>query len=125
MRKRLLAFLIAGLSFTACTNSVTLPKPSGTSGASGASTAHYQKPTPEKDARFHETMKKVALSTKDNPKYHRMALDTPEKKTWFKSLMYRLWDRQITRQEFIRQGTARYPGHKYEFTYIANAYQNY
>jgi len=122
MRKRLLAFLIAGLSFTACTNSVTLPKPSGTS---GASTAHYQKPTPEKDARFHETMKKVALSTKDNPKYHRMALDTPEKKTWFKSLMYRLWDRQITRSQFIAEGLEKYPTHRYEFEFIANGFQKH
>jgi hypothetical protein len=119
MRKRLLVFLIAGLSFTACTNSITLPKPSG------ASTAHYQKPTPEKEARFHETMKKVALSTKDNPKYHRMALDTPEKKTWFKSLMYRLWDRQITRSQFIAEGLEKYPTHRYEFEFIANGFQKH
>jgi len=70
-------------------------------------------------------MIKVAQSTQADPNYHRMALNTPEEKRWFKNLMYQLWDRQITRKQFIAEGTSRYPDHKYEFTYIANAYQNY
>jgi len=85
----------------------------------------YEKPTPAKEEKFHETMIKVAQSTQENPRYHRMALDTPEEKQWFKDLMYRLWDRQITRSEFIAQGMARYPRHQYEFDYIANAYQQF
>jgi hypothetical protein len=86
---------------------------------------HYETATGKKEARFHKAMIAVAKSTKQDRHYHRIALNTTEEKRWFKDLMYRLWDRQITRKEFIRQGTARYPGHKYEFTYIANAYQNY
>jgi len=85
----------------------------------------YEKPTPAKEERFHETMIKVAQSTRENPHYNRMALNTPEEKEWFKNLMYRLWDRQITRKQFIAEGMAKYPDHKYEFTYIANAYQHY
>jgi len=86
---------------------------------------YYEAPTPEKEAKFHSTMIAVAKSTKKDPKYHRMALNTAEEKRWFKDLMYRLWDRQITRQQFIAEGVAKYPDHKYEFSYIANAYQNY
>ena len=67
----------------------------------------------------------VAKSTKLDPKYHKISLNTPQEKVWFKNLMYRLWDRQITRDEFIRQGVAKYPDHHYEFTFIADAYQNY
>ncbi len=87
--------------------------------------ANYEKPTKEKVERFHQVMTKIALSTKSNPRYNRMALDTPEKKAWFKTLMYRLWDRQITRKAFISEGLKRYPKHHYEFRFIANGFQKY
>ena len=70
-------------------------------------------------------MIQVAQSTKQDPNYHRIALNTQEEKIWFRDLMYKLWDREITRQQFITEGVKRYPSHRYEFTYIANAYQNY
>jgi hypothetical protein len=88
-------------------------------------TTHYEKPTPQKEAAFRETMIKVALSTQDDAKYRKLALDTPEKKAWFKELMYRLWDRQITRAQFIREGLKKYPDRAYEFNYIANSFQRY
>jgi len=84
----------------------------------------YYQPTPQKEALFNKEMRRVALSTQNDPRYHRMSLDTPEKKEWFKTLMYRLWDRQITRDEFIAQGVAKYPTHRYEFEFIANGFQN-
>jgi len=84
----------------------------------------YYPPTPQKEALFNKEMRRVALSTQNDPRYHRMSLDTPEKKEWFKTLMYRLWDRQITRDEFIAQGVAKYPTHRYEFEFIANGFQN-
>jgi len=80
MKIKLLIVALAGLIFAGCTNS----------GASLSPSTSYQEPTPQKEAIFHKTMKEVALSTRDNPKYNRMALETPEKKEWFKSLMYRL-----------------------------------
>jgi len=85
----------------------------------------YEKPTEAKESKFHTVMTAVAKSTKRDSKYHRMALNTTEEKKWFKNLMYLLWDRQITRNEFIARGVAKCPDHKYEFTYIANAFQNY
>lgn len=85
---------------------------------------HYEAPTAEKSAKFQETMKKVALSTQDDNKYHKMALDTPVKKAWFKNLMYRLWDRQITRGQFIAEGLAKYPTKRYEFSFVADGFQN-
>jgi len=70
-------------------------------------------------------MGKVALSTQEDPRYKKLALDTPEKKAWFKQLLYRLWDRQITRAEFIKEGLQRYPDRAYEFRFIANGFQKY
>lgn len=116
MRREITAFALTALFMGGCSN-ITGPRL--------PATATYEKPTPDKEKRFHDAMIKVAQSTQMNAKYHRMALNTPEEKRWFKDLMYRLWDRQITRAQFIAEGTARYPEHKYEFTYIANAYQNY
>lgn len=116
MKIKLLILILAGLGFTGCSDSMNSVAPS-------TSTVTYQKPTPQKEAMFHKTMKEVALSTRDNPKYNRMALDTPEKKTWFKDLMYRLWDRQITRNQFISEGLVKYPTHQYEFAFIANGFQ--
>jgi len=84
---------------------------------------HYKKPTATKSANFKNTMIKVALSTRDDAKYNKMQLDTPEKKAWFKDLMFRLWDRQVTRNTFIAEGLAKYPKHKYEFYFVANGFQ--
>jgi len=85
----------------------------------------YEKPTEEKEKLFHNAMSKIAHSTVENSSYNKMSLDTPERKKWFKDLMYHLWDRQITRKEFVAQGLDEYPKHGYEFTYIANSFQKF
>ncbi|MCB4760614.1 MAG: hypothetical protein LGB58_07785 [Sulfurovum sp.] len=82
------------------------------------------KPFPfTKEQRFLHAMVKVAKDIKSNPKYHKMVLRTPAKKLWLRNLMYKLWDKQITRKQFIAKGIAKYPKRKYEFTYIADAYE--
>ncbi len=87
----------------------------------------YEKPTPVKEEAYFKTRKLVGLSTKNDSNYKsfRSDLDTVEKKELFNNLMYRLWDRQITRDQFIAQGVAAFPTHRYEFIYIANAFQRY
>ncbi len=119
MKKEITVFALTALFMGGCSDIA------GPSLPVKSTTAVYEKPTPKKEQRFRNTMLKVAKSTQEDPNYHRMAFDMPEEKKWFKELMYRLWDRQITRAQFIAEGTARYPEHKYEFTYIANAYQSY
>ena len=49
-------------------------------------------------------MKEVALSTRNDPRYNKMAIK-PEDKVWFKVLMYRYWDRQLTRSQFVAEGS--------------------
>jgi len=114
MRTKLFIALLAGLSFTACTTSMAPSAPAPVT---------YQAPTPEKSAKFDPIMTKVALSTREDPNYHRMALNTQEEKEWFKFLMYRLWDRQITKAQFVAEGVARYPEHRYEFNFVADGIQ--
>ena len=83
---------------------------------------HYEKPTPDKLALYQQTMRSVASGIKDDARYQRIALDTPEKKAWFKRLTYRLWDRQITRYQFMEEGLAKYPSRRYEFQFIIDGF---
>jgi len=85
---------------------------------------HYEKPTEHKMALYKKTMRSVASGIKSDSKYQRIALDTPEKKAWFRSLTYRLWDRQMTRQQFMAEGLAKYPDRRYEFQFILNGFAN-
>lgn len=71
---------------------------------------------------YQTTMGKLALSTKKDPRYQRIALETAENKAWFRSLTYRLWNREITKQAFIQEGLKQYPEHRYEFEFIAEGF---
>ena len=117
MNKYIILTAISTLSFTGCSN------PLSTIRTPTFKPHPYQKPSETKSANFKNTMMKVALSTKDDAKYHKIELDTSEKKAWFKDLMFRLWDRQITRNQFMAEGLSRYPTHKYEFAFVANGFQ--
>ena len=85
-------------------------------------TMHYEKPTPHKTALYQQTMRSVASGIQNDSNYRRIALDTPEKKEWFKNLTYRLWDRQITRQQFMQEGLAKYPTHQHEFQFVIDGF---
>jgi len=85
----------------------------------------YQQPTPAKTEAYQNTMRSVASGIKNDPNYQRIALDTPEKKAWFKDLTYRLWDRQITYAQFMSEGLSKHPDHKYEFNFVANGFQKH
>lgn len=89
------------------------------------SSIQQQKPTRANIANFKKTMTKVARSTQHDGRYNRMDLNTPEKKVWFKALMFKLWNRDITRKEFLAEGHKRYPKRSYEFYFIAKGFQKY
>jgi len=131
MKLRLLAAGIAALAFSGCTNTSIIPSLTPTTPTTPVvapkapvivQKTTYDQASPEKQNRFHEDMIAVATSTKNDPNYHRMALNTPERKAWFKNLMYQLWDGQITKQQFIAEGISKYPNHRYEFEFVANGY---
>jgi len=70
-------------------------------------------------------MRKVASGIKDDPNYERIVLDSPEKKEWFQDITYKLWDKQISDEEFMDEGLAKYPTHRYEFQFISNGFNKY
>ena len=108
----LLTSMLAALTFTACTDSAT-----------PAAAPVYQAPTEAKMAKFKPVMVEVALSTKKDPKYNKMTIKQ-EDKQWFQTLMYHYWDKQTTKSQFISEGISKYPGHEYEFSFIANGFQH-
>ncbi|WP_309498495.1 hypothetical protein [Sulfurovum sp.] len=129
MRLHLTIITLAALGFSGCTSSMNVFHEDGqprtkTSSQRTATTGsqEYIQPSPEKKEAYENTMRKVASSIKDDQNYSRIALDTPEKKAWFKSITYRLWDRQMTREQFMAEGLSRYPTHKYEFDFIINGF---
>jgi len=75
------------------------------------------------DTRFQQVMSALVQRIKTNPNYQKIGLKTPEEKQWFKNLLYKLWHRDITREQFIAEGVKRYPDKRYEFTFIADAMQ--
>lgn len=123
MKIKLLIVLLIGLSFAGCSNPLNSPTPS----TSATVQKTYLKPSPAKQKAYLKTRQLVGISTKNDSNYKsfRSDLDTEVKKELFNDLMYRLWDRQITRDQFIAQGVAAFPTHRYEFIYIANAFQRY
>jgi len=122
MKFYLLLASISLLGLSGCTSPTQyLNTPSKTT---KKATTHYKSPTPHKLALYQQTMRSVASGIKHDTNYQRIALDTPEKKEWFKTLTYRLWDRQITTSQFITEGVSRYPGHSYEYSFIASGFQH-
>jgi hypothetical protein len=88
-------------------------------------TPSYEKPTAKKLAQYEKTMRSVASGIKNDSTYQRIVLNTAENKHWFKDLTYKLWDRQITRQDFLQQGLAKYPTHQYELQFIIDGFSKH
>jgi len=80
----------------------------------------YIEPSPEKKERFELDFKNVALKTKSDPNYQRIGLNTPEIKKWFKQNTYLLWNRDISKSEYINEGLKKFPENRYEFNFVAN-----
>jgi hypothetical protein len=130
MKRNLIVMASIVLGLTGCTSSVdhliepNRPAASQPSKPSQPAYTQYQyeEPTPEKQEAYEKTMVQVASGIQNDPNYKRLALDTPEKKEWFKKLTYQLWDRQITRQHFVSEGLKRYPDHGYELNFIVRGF---
>ncbi|MDY0402233.1 hypothetical protein [Sulfurovum sp.] len=109
MKQYLLFAILSGYLLTGCsaTKDPVPPQPL------------YKVSESQKSKIYQTTMGKLALSTKEDSRYQRIALETAENKAWFRSLTYRLWNREITKQAFVREGLKQYPERRYEFEFIA------
>ncbi len=125
MRQHLIISAFVALGFSGCTSSMNyLTEPAQTTQTTqvAAVQPYYEEPSSEKMEAYENTMRKVASGIQNDPNYQRIAFDTAEKKEWFKKLTYRLWDRQITRQQFLKESLAAYPNHGYEFNFIIRGF---
>jgi|GEM_PF-900343 len=120
MRIKLLIAVLAGFTFTACTNSVPSLSPSTASQKTVITS--YENASAEKAAAYDRDMRTVGLSTRQDPKYQSFGFKTPEEKVWFRDLTYAYWHRDITKSQFISQGLSKYPTHRYEFNFVANGF---
>lgn len=125
MKLRISIALLTALSFSGCTSPMNMLDTPQTQTTVKPATKQYQQPTPEKTEAYQNTMRSVASGIAGDPNYHRIALDTPEKKAWFKDLTYRLWDRQMTTSQFMSEGLSKYPEHQYEFNFVSNGFQKH
>ena len=112
MKKYLLIATILAFGLSGCT-----PPP-----APQPKAYTYAVPTDKKLEIYQRKMRRVASGIKHDSKYTRIKLNTPKKKAWFKDITYKLWDRQITRGQFVDQGLLKYPKRRYEFNFIAKGF---
>jgi len=75
-------------------------------------------------SQYKAKMKKIALTIKDDTNYRKISFDTKEKKEWFRELTFRLWDKQITQEEFMTEALEKYPTHRYEFDFIIKGFSS-
>ena len=121
MKLRISIAILTALSFSGCTSPSSLLSTPQTKKAPERYKNYEHAPDYKKEA-FGKAQHAVGLSTKNDPKYKsfRPILTDEETRKWFSNNMYLLWDRQITRNQYIAQSTSRFPAYKYEFTFIAN-----
>ncbi len=82
------------------------------------------KPSTQKLALYKQTMRKIGGQIQQDENYQRIAFANDQEKSWFRSFTYRLWDRQITPEEFLDEGLTKYPDHEYEFEFIIKAFDD-
>lgn len=113
MKNYLLIASVCGAMLTGCTTGSETLVPSK---------PMYTVPSSQKMKAYNQAMLKVGMSTKNDAKYQRIDLATEENKVWFKDLTYRLWDRQITKEQFVEEGLSKYADHRYEFEFVAEGF---
>jgi len=118
MIKNLLSILLFSPLFLGCTPTLSKHPQVDSSHTSMSTTTTYVPPNAQKEEIFQKAMHAIGIKIEDDDAYEHMDFDTDEDKKWFKTLTYRLWDRQITRQQFLAEAMRKYPQHKYEFEFI-------
>lgn len=125
MKLRISIAILAAFGFSGCTNTLDSLTSSNTSSASrnyAQGNVAYDNAPEYKINIFKQEQRRVGLSTKKDANYKSFApvLTSEDSKRWFNNNMYLLWDRQITKQQYIAKGTSKLPNYRYEFTFIAN-----
>lgn len=119
-----LLLTLAILGFSGCTSPLDLDAPATPSSSQYVQAVDVQ-PSPEKLTLYKKTMRSIGENIQHDENYERIAFATKEEKAWFKTLTYKLWDKQITRHQFLEEGLSKYPDHSYEFEFIIKQFMLY
>jgi len=111
MTKRILSALMLGailMLSTGCSYSMLVE--SGTPGIENE--AKYDN--------FDTWFTKVKHKISDDKSYHKIDFDNNHDIEWFMTLLFKVWNHNITHEEFIKEGVAAYPENRDTFKYFLN-----
>ena len=70
--------------------------------------------------RFDNRMSELLAHVQADPNYKRIPLDTTADRQWFYDQTEALYRNKLTKDQYVSQGTQRFPGYEASFTEIAN-----
>ena len=80
-----------------------------------------EKPTTsENEIAFDEWYYSVIDSAKVDLSFKRIPLDSKSEQRWFLDLMFKAWEKKITKDEFVKRGIKEFPDYKDSFKFIAD-----
>ena len=62
----------------------------------------------------------VIDDAKSDSSYKKIPLDSRADQRWFMETMFKVWNKEITQEEFIRLGLEKFPDNKESFEFVAN-----
>lgn len=62
----------------------------------------------------------LVQTTKEDPGYKRLPLDTAEDKQWFNDATEKLYAHQMTKEEYVAEGAKRFPGYEPSLNTVAD-----
>jgi len=77
----------------------------------------------KKVAAFEKKFTQVLEDIKKKDGYKKLPLEDEEDLAWFINLSFKLWDKQISKAEYITVGEKKFPGYKETFEYLADEFR--
>ena len=75
---------------------------------------------PETVKAFEKKLTSVAETLPKEPGYKRIPLDTQTEQEWFTTQAFLLWDKKMSKDQFVTEGEKRFPGYKESFEVVAD-----
>jgi len=75
-----------------------------------------------KTAAFETKFTKVLDDIKKKDDYKKIPLETNANTEWFIKQSFMLWDKQLTKEQYISNGAKKFPGYEKTFAYLADEF---
>ncbi len=67
---------------------------------------------------FEVRYRAVIKTIQTDSNYKKFPLKGDKELKWFNTISFKLWDKQISKDQFISEGLKRFPGYKESFEYL-------